>query len=900
MSTSKKIFAVILLVGGLVGGIGYGLLNHSQSVIEERIGKEIGNLTENTLDSVDRIIFMRVEETQILAQGLSLVEAARKSNQRFESLPNRDADIQQMDRDWVEGKDTPEIQALLNNPLSRAFAAKRHFLQRKYGADVFNEIFATNRFGVVIAASPRTTDYYQGDEDWYQQGARSKDAVWIQDIAFDESTDAYSVTLVTRLLDENDKFMGLIKAGLHIVIIRQLLDEFQDQASIQSLRYYLLDGKGSVILSSRKPESKDRRHPERIQPFGTDLTSWEPVARVLQGENGFFYRQDENRTSLLGYYRSKGFKGFDGLDWSLVLEVDADEVLKPVSFLRTGMESVWGLTVLLALVVGGMLVGFIIRPVEKLVQSTTRSREGLSRPVADSSGATASLAEADDLETLSSSFKRITDSLQRHMAELENEISTKASELVSAKEDAEQANRAKSLFISNMSHEIRTPLNAVLGYAQILEKDASLSLQQKTKVRSIYRSGEHLLHLINDILDISKIEAQQEVVNDHDFNLHALMCELDSCYGALCRDKKLGWKYTMPGYGPIPVRGDSQKIYQVLTNLLDNAVKFTDHGEVELRVQPTAPDQYLFEVIDSGPGIEAGKQGQIFEIFVQDEAGQKKGGAGLGLAICRRLVRLLGGELKVESKPGRFARFYFELQLPASRFSPRTGPTDLQRAVLLAPGHKVRALLVDDDGNHLEILQEMLRRVGIETKTAENGVEGLKLIEGWKPHILLIDYRMPVMDGMEMVQQVCKEYGRDRFKIAMISASAFDHEKKMFLGSGVDAFISKPMVREELLDTIRRLLDVEFVHAPDDADSGGQTAGDESIHYGGLRVPASLVADLNAMLSKGLFNEFVELLHGMDGLGPEERKLAGRLRHLASVFDRASIQQELDCIPPDA
>ncbi|MCF8721421.1 signal transduction histidine kinase/DNA-binding response OmpR family regulator [Nitrospina gracilis Nb-211] len=895
MSASKKVFGAILLVAGLVGMAGYLLLNHSQTILKERIAGEIQNLTANTLDSVNRIIFMRGEELQILAHELTMRSEVESSTRKMESMPDRDVFIRQMDEDWTAGKTTPPIQAILDNPLSGTFAEKRRFLKKKYGVEVFNEIFATNRFGALIAASPRTTDYFQADEAWYQQARKSGEDVHVEAIAYDESTDAFSTTVAVKLMDDSNRYQGMLKGGLHIVIIRNLLDDFQRQAAIHSLRFYLVNEKGEVILSSMAPSGQHDARLVRIHPFGGDLSAWAPVARALQGQSGYYFHEKDGQDWLVTYQRSKGVEGISGLNWSLVLEMDAKEVLKPVSILRAGLGGVWGVLFLAAFIMGGVMIYAFINPAEKLLKST-RLRVPLTPKSAPSSPV--GKKPEEDLDSISFSFKELTDDLVTHLEELEKQVSTKAQALMDAKREAEKANQAKSLFISNMSHEIRTPLNAVLGYAQILDRDSNLDPKQKNKVKGIYHSGSRLLHLINDILDMSKIAARKEVLNVRPFDLGGLICEVNSQYGALCRSKKLQWVLTMFS-GPSPVSGDKQKIHQVLSNLLDNAIKFTESGCVELRVTKMEADRFRFEVIDTGPGIPPEKQEAIFGVFEQGDVGLEKGGAGLGLAISRQLVQLMGGKLMLESQTDGSTRFFFELVLPPSRQELKVVSADLKKPVTLPPGVLLRVLIVDDDPTHLEIVQEMLRRTGMEVRTAACGEEGLAMLRKWNPDLLLVDYRMPAMNGLELICEISREYGPDRFKIIMVSASAFDQERQMFLEHGVSAFISKPLVREELLEQIGLLMSIEFVPPPQDSCViSDDREGDTPIQHANLSVPSVLVDEMKMTLSKGLFDEFEQLLAVVERFGPEEKKLANQLQRMAEVFDKTAITKELDRIPP--
>ena len=291
----------------------------------------------------------------------------------------------------------------------------------------------------------------------------------------------------------------------------------------------------------------------------------------------------------------------------------------------------------------------------------------------------------------------------RRLVQNNETLQTQNAQLTEAREAAEQANKAKSLFLANMSHEIRTPMNAILGYAQILQRDSELSEPQSRSVETIHRSGEHLLTLINDVLDISKIEAGRMELHPSDFNLQAMLDGLGVMFQVRCEQKQLAWQLQKPGDDRLLVHGDEAKLSQVLINLLGNAVKFTPTGNVSLQVTTVPDEKYRFEIIDSGPGISADVQAAIFEPFHQAASGIKEGGTGLGLAIARRLLELMGGRLDLDSRTGTGSRFFFTLSLPpAAGEVPDSADDRWSQVSQLAAGYRVRALVADDVSENRE------------------------------------------------------------------------------------------------------------------------------------------------------------------------------------------------------
>ena len=461
-----------------------------------------------------------------------------------------------------------------------------------------------------------------------------------------------------------------------------------------------------------------------------------------------------------------------------------------------------------------------------------------------------------------------------------------------ARQKAEKANQAKSIFISSMSHEIRTPMNAILGYAQILKRDKELSDKQQKGVDSIHRAGKHLLEIINDILDFSKIEAGKMEVHPHDFDLGSLVQDLIVIFSGKCDQK--GLKLQSEGIQEgqkVHVHTEAAKLRQVLVNLIGNAVKFTDSGGVVLRVMPMTGDEFYFEVKDTGQGIPSGKLKTIFESFQQDEEGIKKGGTGLGLPIACKVVETMGGEIEVESEVGQGSRFFFTLNLPPAKEKVHERDDRLTRAIGMAPGHSVKTVLIDDNKDNLNVLSATLMEMGIETIMTESGPEGLDKINEINPDIIFVDYQMPEMNGLEVTRIVKEKYGPDKIKIVMISASTFDHHREQYMKEGVHAFVGKPFLREEVLGVIARLLEVEYEY---DEEPIATDAGVESIDFSTIILPDELHASLKEMASMGMMTELEELLPQVESSGPSGPGLAAQLQELMDQFDTDGIIQLLE------
>ncbi len=418
------------------------------------------------------------------------------------------------------------------------------------------------------------------------------------------------------------------------------------------------------------------------------------------------------------------------------------------------------------------------------------------------------------LRQLQKRYQAKNKQLQQEIAE--RKLAEKA--LYQARLAAEAANHAKSQFLANMSHELRTPLNAILGYTQIFKRDTSLMEKKGEQIETIHRSGEHLLTMINDILNMSKIEAGKEELMQTHFHFPYFLKALVEISQIKAQLKGISFIYEKPFYLPICLQGDEKRLHQILLNLLDNAIKFTEQGQVTLNVacQTTESDsvKIRFQVTDSGIGISPERLDEIFLPFHQ--VGEQRcqiQGTGLGLAISRKLVRLMGGELSVKSTVGQGSTFCFELDLTKTNFE-TCEPIKMEKQEIIGfRGDKRQILIVDDDKESRDILKAMLLPLGFEMAEAVNGRDALEQIIESQPELILLDLMMPEMSGFELNRQIRQSPLLKNIIIIAVSANVFQQTQQEILAAGCNDFITKPVQINTLLQRLQIHLGLEWVYS---------------------------------------------------------------------------------------
>jgi len=566
----------------------------------------------------------------------------------------------------------------------------------------------------------------------------------------------------------------------------------------------------------------------------------------------------------------------------------------------------------------------------------------ITRPILRLGKASAAIAQGDlnqqveikrivELEILSHSFNEMAQQLQASFAnlaltnqqldnanqELETRVEQRTAELQQAKDRSEAANRAKSEFLANMSHELRTPLNAILGFSQLMNRETSLTKQQKENIGIINRSGEHLLSLINDVLDLAKIESGKMTLYPKDFDLYTLLEVIEEMLALRAESKGLRFKIERSQDLPRYINTDDKKLRQVLINLLSNGIKFTHEGSVILRVSLVTdrwssvidkkdkeqvtnnkrqmtnrqrtndqePMTIHFEVEDTGAGIAPEEMDSLFEAFVQTETGrQSQQGTGLGLPITKRFVELMGGEIIVSSQLGKGSIFKFDIQAQPSQASKIAAQKPTQRVIGLEPNQpEYRILVVDDRPENRQLLFKLLQPIGFAVKQAANGQEAIEIWQQWQPHLIWMDMRMPVINGYEAAQQIKSHLQGQATAIVALTASTLEEEKAVILAAGCDDFVRKPFREEVIFDKIAQYVGVRYLYEKTDPQEISEATSPEKLTAQALAVmPNEWLIELSE--AAALINEQL-ITQLLSQIPDEHQTLAQAIRQQVDNFD---------------
>jgi signal transduction histidine kinase/DNA-binding response OmpR family regulator len=770
-----------------------------------------------------------------------------------------------------------------------------------------------NRTKVVVVLD----DYNPLKETGYKSTLTAGKPIWSKISPWEGFPDILSLSATYPLDNKTHSITGVLNVDLRLSQISNFLRKLTISPKGKT---FILERNGLIVASSatEPPYAMVNTEAKRLKATDSKNAFIQATAKHLIKRFGDLKKIKTKANILFNHDTQRQFaqvtpwKDKYGLDWLIVVTVPESDFMEQINA-NTRMTILLCLLALgLAVVLGIITSRWIAQPILCLSQASQKIASGNLEQTVKVTGVEELRILAESFNQMAAQLRSLFTALEKANQDLENRVAQRTTELIAAKEAADIANRAKSEFLASMSHELRTPLNGILGYTQILQRDKAASSKQKDGLNIIYQCGSHLLLLINDVLDIAKIEAQKLELYNNDFHFENFLYGVQEICRIKAEQKEINFSYLPLNNLPTAIHADEKRLRQVLINLLGNAIKFTDTGGVTFKVgvidngsSPMANSQQLlainnqqlaihkirFQIEDTGVGITPEQLTKIFLPFEQvGDSSRKAEGTGLGLAISRKIVEMMGGKIFVESTYGQGSKFWFEVDLPQATNWIEFQQSKSETNIIGYTGEQKKILIVDDRWENCSVIINLLKPMGFEMMEARHGQEGLEKAKEFQPDLIITDLLMPVMDGYEMTQTLRKLKQFQDTVIIASSASVFSIDRQKSREAGCNDFLPKPVQAQELLEQLQRYLGLEWISETPDNDELNAQTQDSSTQGGEMDIPPPEELSALYQAAKGGYIVRIEQeAHRIKQLNPKYTAFANSVLKLAEEFDDEAI-----------